>query len=94
MDIIEIDGEPVAKRGKMSGSKRLFRCRRCFNTTLLPAGKRMGPCKCGGKNEEISTPLLQKGKMKRALSKPHITRNFVLKQLGKVDLDLKERDQA
>ena len=94
MDIIEIDGEPIAKRGKMSGSKRVFRCRGCFNTTILPAGKRVGHCKCGGKNEEISIPLLHKGKMKRALSKPHIIRNFVLKQLKKVDLDLKERSQV
>ena len=89
MDIIEIDGKPIAKRGKMSGPKRVFRCRRCFNTTVLPLGKRIGPCRCGGKNQEIFIPLLHKGTMKRTLSKPHITRNFVLKQLEKIDLDLK-----
>jgi len=26
MDIVEVDGRPVAKRGKMSGRKEVFRC--------------------------------------------------------------------
>jgi len=30
MDIIEIDGKPLAKRGKMSGSKSVLRCAKCF----------------------------------------------------------------
>ena len=88
MDIIEIDGVPVAKRGKMSGSKRVFRCRRCFNTLVLPAARRAVTCKCGGKNEEILLPLFQKGRLKKALPKPDDIRKFVLKQLEKVDLDL------
>jgi nicotinate phosphoribosyltransferase len=87
MDIIEIDGEPLAKRGKMSGSKRVFRCHRCFRTTLLPAGKRPGACACGGKNEEILRPLLSKGKRKRRLPKAEDIRKFVLNQLEMVDLE-------
>ena len=30
MDIVEIDGKPIAKRGKMGGSKSVFRCPKCF----------------------------------------------------------------
>ena len=91
LDIIEIDGEPVAKRGKMSGSKKVFRCRSCLETTILPAGRRGGSCKCGGKNEELLLPLFQKGKLKKALPKPDNIRNSILKQLEKVDLDLQDK---
>ncbi len=91
MDIVEIDGEPLAKRGKMSGSKRVLRCRRCFNTIILPAGKKAITCKCGGKNQDILLPFLHKGKVKRALPKPDNIRKFVLKQLEKVDLDIEAR---
>lgn len=88
MDIIEIDGKPIAKRGKMSGAKRVIRCRRCFNTTVLPVGKKAAACKCGGKNEEILYTLYNKGNMEKPLPKPGNIRRFVLRQLGKVDMDV------
>jgi nicotinate phosphoribosyltransferase len=88
MDIVEIDGEPVAKRGKMSGAKRVFRCRRCFKTTVLPfADRAPSSCACGGKTEELLLPMVQGGKQKRALPEPDRIREHVLRQLKKVDLE-------
>ncbi|MEJ2725791.1 MAG: nicotinate phosphoribosyltransferase [Deltaproteobacteria bacterium] len=87
MDIMEVDGKPVAKRGKMSGSKKVLRCRRCFKTTIVPARKKTSPCPCGGKNEELLNPLFSKGKMRGALPGAEGIRSFVLKQLEKVELD-------
>lgn len=87
MDIIEIDGKPIAKRGKMSGAKRVIRCRRCFNTTVLPIGKDSAVCKCGGKNEDILSALHDKDTMEEVLPKPAYIRRFVLRQLEKIDLD-------
>ena len=37
MDIVEIDGAPLAKRGKASGHKNLFRCDRCLHSHITPA---------------------------------------------------------
>ncbi len=88
MDIIEIDGEPVAKRGKMSGSKSVFRCSECFETKIFPAGKRGVTCGCGKKMKQILIPQFKKGKMIRPLPKPSGIRKFVIAQLKKVDLDL------
>ncbi|MGD2127232.1 MAG: nicotinate phosphoribosyltransferase [Desulfobacteraceae bacterium] len=87
LDIIEVDGKPLAKRGKMSGSKKVLRCRHCFKTKVLPVRKRPAACECGGKYEELLRPLFQKGKMKAALPKPDAIRNFVLNQLEKVELE-------
>lgn len=90
MDIIEIDGEPVAKRGKMSGSKSVFRCPGCFKTAVFPFRRKTSTCECGGKNEEILLPLFHKGEMKRELPKPDDIRKFVLKQLEKVGPELED----
>ncbi len=36
MDIVEIDGEPVAKRGKWSGAKQVLRCVACTGDDIVP----------------------------------------------------------
>ncbi|MGD8697877.1 MAG: nicotinate phosphoribosyltransferase [Gemmatimonadales bacterium] len=36
MDIVEIDGEPVAKRGKWSGAKQVLRCVGCTGDDIVP----------------------------------------------------------
>ncbi len=86
MDIVEIDGQPIAKRGKRAGSKSVFRCRDCIETTVLPAGQEGPSCKCGNKQEEILISILSEGEMKAALPKPEEIRDFVVKQLTKVDI--------
>jgi nicotinate phosphoribosyltransferase len=86
MDIVEVNGQPIAKRGKMSGPKSVFRCPDCLSTEVLPFGKRRITCKCGGKKEEMLKDFLAKGKPKSPLPQPKQIRNFVLKQLEKVEL--------
>ena len=88
MDIVEIEGKPLAKRGKMSGSKRVLRCGQCFETELIPAQKIPSGCRCGGETEEILVPLFQDGKEKGRLLKPDEIRQFVIEQLDKVDLEV------
>jgi nicotinate phosphoribosyltransferase len=36
MDIVEIDGEPIAKRGKWSGAKQVLRCTGCRTDDIVP----------------------------------------------------------
>jgi nicotinate phosphoribosyltransferase len=40
LDIVEIDGRPVSKRGKESGRKSLLLCGACGERRVLPAGER------------------------------------------------------
>jgi nicotinate phosphoribosyltransferase len=86
MDIIEIDGHPIAKRGKMSGSKSVLRCKECFNTRVCPVKERPGRCSCGGIEEEILVPFVSKGHLEYSLPKASQIREYVLGQLSGVEL--------
>jgi nicotinate phosphoribosyltransferase len=69
MDIMEIEGRPVAKRGKWSGAKDVLRCAGCGTRKVTPLGKGGGHtgCDCGGVWESLFTPLLADGKVARDL---------------------------
>ncbi len=86
MDIVEVDGKPLAKRGKRSGSKGVMRCKDCLRTVVVPKGKTVKPCFCGGEMVEILAPFLSRGKMKTPLPTPREIRNHVLAQISKLDL--------
>jgi len=93
MDIIEIDGKPLAKRGKMSGAKTVFRCSKCFQDKMVPFKKERGRstrgvdrCSCGGRFKELLSPLIQNRKILWDLPKPQAIREYVLKQLPHFDL--------
>ncbi len=86
MDIIEIEGKPLAKRGKMSGSKSVWRCDRCFADVMLPLGERPGSCPCGGQYRELLEPLTHQGRLVKTLPKPQEIRSYVLQQLDKLSV--------
>lgn len=93
MDIIEIDGKPIAKRGKMSGSKRVLRCPRCFQDKMVPfkthrrqSTREVERCSCGGRFQDLLIPLIEKKKVLWELPSPQAIREYVLKQLPYFDL--------
>lgn len=93
MDIIEIDGKPIAKRGKMSGSKRVLRCSKCFQDRMIPlkTSRSRSPrgverCSCGGRFQDLLIPLIEKKRVLWDLPAPQAIREFVLKQLPYFDL--------
>jgi len=88
MDIIEVEGHPLAKRGKMSGSKRVLRCEECLKTRVCPVQERPGRCSCGGFEKEILAPFVSKGNLLYPLPKPSQIRESVLHQLSKVELKI------
>jgi nicotinate phosphoribosyltransferase len=90
MDIVEIEGKPIAKRGKMSVSKRVLRCGACSQTFVLPFEKQMPVCLCRGKTKNLLIPHFQQGKLKEALLKPGEIREYI-KQLEKVDLGAEKK---
>jgi nicotinate phosphoribosyltransferase len=93
MDIIEIDGKPLAKRGKMSGSKSVLRCSKCLQDKMVPFKPSRGPspsisekCSCGGRFKELLIPFVRSRKILWDLPKPQAIREYVLKQLPHFDL--------
>lgn len=62
MDIVEVDGKPCAKRGKWSGSKRLLTCRKCSDRKIVPNGKKVYRCSCGGRYTDVLRGIVDNGK--------------------------------
>ncbi len=89
MDIVEIDGRPLAKRGKMSGSKSVLRCSKCYQDKIVPfknVNDEFNRCSCGGELKELLLPFIKEKKILWDLPKPQAIRDYVLEQLKHFDL--------
>ncbi len=81
MDIMEVDGEPFAKRGKHSGSKSVLRCADCGQDRVAPQTHGSWRCACGGEMSEILLPFIEGGRVVADLLPAHEIRERVLKNL-------------
>lgn len=86
MDIVEVSGRPLAKRGKCSGSKRAVRCRKCHGDMVVPAAEKPGRCACGGVRDDLLQPLMKRGRLQEKLPSPQGIRGCVLKELKNYSL--------
>jgi len=87
MDIVEIEGEPTAKRGKLGGKKQVWRCPECLVDTVLPFTAPKPNCpKCEGETQPMLKPLIKGGKIVAKLPKPYEIRKYVLRQLERLSL--------
>jgi nicotinate phosphoribosyltransferase len=88
-DIVEVNGKPIAKRGKMPGRKQVYRCLSCFHDVINPLNKEVSKCPiCGGDVEPLLKPVILNGELVKKLPTAREIRNYVLKQLSKVELKL------
>lgn len=96
LDIVEIEGKPITKRGKKSGKKQLLRCRDCFDTILVPCSypESRLTCHCGGRRDELLRPVMKSGKLLTSAKPPGEVRQFVLGQLEKVGLQTEMIDDG
>lgn len=81
MDIVELDGQPVAKRGKRSGQKSVLRCPKCFRRAVVPGTQTAGKCACGTDFEDLLKSLIVNGKLLRKSKPPREIRKYVLNQI-------------
>ena len=87
MDIVEMEGEPVAKRGKLGGRKLVWRCPTCLLDVVRPPRESAPECPgCGKETKPALTDLVREGKV--ALEPPSLeeTRNIVLSQLERLEI--------
>ncbi len=62
MDLVEVEGRPLSKRGKLSGAKSLWRCERCGADRVTPLGEGSGTCRCGGLFRDILRAAMKDGR--------------------------------
>ncbi len=66
MDIVEIEGQPRSRRGKLSGRKHLWACSECGNRGIAPAAARLGHCpRCGRRVRSLHETWLAGGRRRR-----------------------------
>lgn len=82
MDIVEIEGKPMAKRGKLSGEKQVYINENTGERVIVPANEKF--------DREGFRPLLEKvienGKVLKPSPEPSEIRNYVLKQIKNLTL--------
>jgi nicotinate phosphoribosyltransferase len=87
MDIVELDGKPMAKRGKWSGSKRVLVCARCGQRKIVPNnGGEDNACSCGGVFNDMLVPALDNGKTLIETEPPGRIRDAVLRAVSDLGL--------
>jgi len=85
VDIVEVEGVPHAKRGKLGGKKQVWRCRDCLSDIVTPASAAQPRCReCGGDTEPMLKPLIKGGRIVASLKTPGEIREYVLSQLRRL----------
>jgi len=88
LDIVEVEGKPITKRGKLSGRKQVYRCEN-GHYHRVPAEKKLERCPvCGAKVEPLLQPLIESGEIVGELPKAREIREYVLEQAEKFGLGL------
>jgi len=86
LDIMEIEGKPMAKRGKRSGAKQVWRLPGMVQNQVLPA-PRPPPLGADGRPAEaLLKPLIARGRLVRDLPPPRTIREYVLEQMARIDI--------
>ncbi|MFQ6135761.1 MAG: nicotinate phosphoribosyltransferase [Candidatus Hydrothermarchaeales archaeon] len=87
MDLVEVEGEPVAKRGKFGGKKEVYRCPSCMKGEIVYKPEGEIKCdSCNGTMESKLKPLIKNGGVHGKLPTVEKIRDYVLEQLGKVEI--------
>ena len=86
LDIMEIEGRPMAKRGKRSGAKQVWRLPGTATNVVLSAAKPAPVDAEGRPAEALLKPLIASGKIVRDLPPPRTLREYVIEQMARIDL--------
>lgn len=84
VDIVEIEGRKIAKKGKMSGAKKIIRCNNCFQDMIVLEEEKASNYKCSncsGNYNEVFTEAISGGKIVYDFPPAKQLREKVLEQL-------------
>jgi nicotinate phosphoribosyltransferase len=84
LDLVEVEGKPMARRGKLSGRKHLWECPECGDRGIAPWSSRLGHCpRCGHRVRDLMETWIAKGKRKRGYPSVREIRDRALAQVGR-----------
>jgi nicotinate phosphoribosyltransferase len=81
LDIVEVEGRAVAKRGKLPGRKQVYRCKR-MHDVIVPFGKELERCPvCGEQSSPLLRKVMESGEVTVDLPSAREIRSRVLERL-------------
>lgn len=84
LDLVEVSGKPVSKRGKFSARKYPHRCPDCFSFEVsLDESEQQ--CSCGASMEMLEIPLLKEGRRTTPARTAADIRSYVQKQMKTIN---------
>ncbi|MEN2974593.1 MAG: nicotinate phosphoribosyltransferase [Candidatus Caldarchaeales archaeon] len=84
LDIVEVMGKQISKRGKLPGRKQVYRCSE-LHDTITPFSKKLDRCPlCGRDVEPLLKPLIIDGKLVREVKPYTEVREKVIERLKKI----------
>jgi nicotinate phosphoribosyltransferase len=86
LDLVEVGGQWIAKRGKESGGKFVAACPACGSRKVVYWKHDAGVCECGQPREFLNTLLIDGGRVVADLPPVPEIRQKVLAQLQRVGL--------
>jgi nicotinate phosphoribosyltransferase len=89
LDIVEIEGKKIAKRGKMSGAKKVLRCSSCFSDKVVLENRKVSDYKCDKCSsiyKDIFTDAIKDGKILYDFQSASDIRGNVMKQYRFLEL--------
>lgn len=88
MDIVEVEGRPMSKRGKYGGRKQAYRCDGCLRWVVKPWSEATVNCDaCGSPMRPMLKKIIEKGRIIEKPRKPSEIRDYVLLQLDRYSLE-------
>jgi len=85
MDIVQINGTPITKRGKFSGKKEVYRCKKCLRIEVSTSPNEEKKCECGGEMESLLKKFLSNGIAEKKYESPKEIRNRTLSELENLE---------
>jgi nicotinate phosphoribosyltransferase len=86
MDIVEVEGRPLAKRGKWSGSKRVLACAKCGERKIAPNDATEHVCSCPGVMNDLLIPALDNGSQLMKPESPARIREEAMRRVKELEL--------
>ncbi|KXB07131.1 nicotinate phosphoribosyltransferase, partial [candidate division MSBL1 archaeon SCGC-AAA382A20] len=89
VDIVEVEGELAAKRGKLGGRKNVWHCKNCAKNVVKLESEEKPNCPgCDGEMESGLELLVRDGEIVKDLPSPDVIRDRVIEQLENFELDI------
>lgn len=86
LDIVEIEGKLVSKKGKAAGEKEILECKRCGNRKVALIRDSKNNCDCGNDMTVLTKNIMKKGKFLGEKEQVNLIRNRVLREMRFLDV--------